>query len=286
MYALVAICTTLSPGPTDESIMSIVKEHYADQLQILQRGGQESIETYKDLFLSSCPKYLSVNPPPYEDPAALEAFTADPPKDATQRHLELFLSDVAAVDGVSGIRNLLKLYTSIDATKLSAFTTPTGAGAGADEKKVESADSETDILEQLMVLKGASRTYAKSAHEGTPLDGERIITNNLDFTIDGVSQPITSVLMDPMSLQCRVVLVLTTLGNGTRRRDNLAQTVRRILYPKCRTRPESIQHDQSFSIAYKTSSPAGQWLREGFPGEGTGTGEEGGWEWGEKGLAA
>jgi len=39
MYALLAICTTLSPGPSDESIMSIVKEHYGEQLIKLQRGG-------------------------------------------------------------------------------------------------------------------------------------------------------------------------------------------------------------------------------------------------------
>jgi hypothetical protein len=39
MYALLAICTTLSPGPSDESIMSIVKEHYGDQLSLMQRGG-------------------------------------------------------------------------------------------------------------------------------------------------------------------------------------------------------------------------------------------------------
>lgn len=39
MYALLAICTTLSPGPSDESIMSIVKEHYGEQLTKLQRGG-------------------------------------------------------------------------------------------------------------------------------------------------------------------------------------------------------------------------------------------------------
>ena len=38
-----------------------------------------------------------------------------------------------------------------------------------------------------MTLKGASRTYAKPTGEGSPLDGERIVTNNLDFTIDGVS---------------------------------------------------------------------------------------------------
>lgn len=187
MYALLAICTTLSPGPTDESIMSIVKEHYADQLQTLSRGGSDSIEIYKDLFLSSCPKYLSVNPPPYEDPSALEAYSTNPPKDASQRHLELFLSDVEAVKGVSGVRNLLKLYTSIDATKLSAFNTTTAPEQNGESSSTEKGDSEIEMLEQLMVLKGASRTYAKPNGESTPLDGERIITNNLDFTIDGVS---------------------------------------------------------------------------------------------------
>jgi translation initiation factor 3 subunit L len=189
MYALLAICTTLSPGPTDESIMSIVKEHYADQLSTLQRGGPESLEIYKDLFLSACPKYLSVNPPPYEDAALLEQYTADPPKDATVRHLELFLADVEAVRGVSGVRNLLKLYTSIDAAKLAAFNSTSSSSSSSSEAQEgkEQVAGERDILEQLMVLKGASRTYSKQAGEGTLLDGERIVTNNLDFTIDAVS---------------------------------------------------------------------------------------------------
>ncbi|WWC94585.1 eukaryotic translation initiation factor 3 subunit L [Kwoniella sp. B9012] len=171
MYALLAICTTLSPGPSDESIMSIVKEHYADQLSVLQRGGDEALETFKDLFLSASPKYLNVNPPPYEDPSALESYLANPPIDATQRHLELFLSDVVAVRGVSNIRNLLKLYTSIDASKLVTFS--------------EGETEQEEILQQLMVLKAASRTYAKGQQQDTLLDGERIVTNNLDFTIDG-----------------------------------------------------------------------------------------------------
>jgi len=38
-----------------------------------------------------------------------------------------------------------------------------------------------------MVLKAASRTYAKGQGDGSLLDGDRIVTNNLDFTIDGVS---------------------------------------------------------------------------------------------------
>ena len=138
----------------------------------------EAVEVFRELYLQACPKYLNVNPPPYEDEAALAEWNNDhPPQDATQRHLELFLSDVAAVKGVPSIRNLLKLYTSIDAAKLSAFI----QSAAVD------GDAEEDILERLMVLKAASRTYAKSQADGSLLDGDRIVTNNLDFTVDGVS---------------------------------------------------------------------------------------------------
>nr|ODO01217.1 eukaryotic translation initiation factor 3 subunit L [Cryptococcus depauperatus CBS 7855] len=179
MYALLAICTTLSPGPSDENIMTIVKEHYGDQLAILQRGGNEAIDTFKELYLQACPKYLNVNPPPYGDHSALEAWLARPPIDATQRHLELFLSYVKAVQGVNEMRNLLKLYTSIDAAKLAAFST---------SRDGEEAITEEQILQQLMVLKRASSTYARShdkSNGGSLLDGERIVTNNLDFTIEG-----------------------------------------------------------------------------------------------------
>jgi translation initiation factor 3 subunit L len=215
MYALLAICTTLSPGPTDESIMSIVKEHYADQLQTLQRGGPESLEIY--------------NPPPYEDATLLEQYISNPPTDATVRHLELFLSDVEAVRGVSGVRNLLKLYTSIDASKLAAFNSVEGQG-------------EKEILEQLMVLKGASRTYSHQTGEGssTLLDGDRLVTNNLDFTIDAVSpSSLPNIILN--SSTCHLFVEITAglrperlvliSGNGARRRNNLSQTIRRLLYP-------------------------------------------------------
>lgn len=141
-------------------------------------GSDAATETFKELFLSACPKYLTVNPPPYEDQGLLEEYIANPPVDPTQRHVDVFLSDVNAIKGVVGTRNLLKLYTSIDAAKLAAFVEESGEG-----------DKEEEVLEQLMVLKSASRTYARGAHEASLLDGERIVTNNLDFTIDGVSHP-------------------------------------------------------------------------------------------------
>jgi translation initiation factor 3 subunit L len=155
--------------------MTVVKEHYGDQLATLQRGGDEALEVFKELFLQACPKYLSVNPPPYEDADALQAWMSNPPPDAVQRHLDLFLSDVLAIRGVSNVRNLLKLYTSIDAAKLAAFLETSASGADAEE----------EVLQQLMVLKAASRTYGKGQGDGSLLDGDRIVTNNLDFRIDG-----------------------------------------------------------------------------------------------------
>lgn len=73
---------------------------------------------------------------------------------------------------MQSVRNLLKLYTSIDAGKLSAFI---GEEAGEEE-----------VLQQLMALKAASRSY-QGKNGGSLLDGERTSINNLDFTIDGVS---------------------------------------------------------------------------------------------------
>jgi translation initiation factor 3 subunit L len=64
----------------------------------------------------------------------------------------------------------LKLYTSIDATKLASFL---------DE-------DEDAVLEKMMNLKTASRTYG--CKEGSLLDGERLNVGNLDFTINNVSR--------------------------------------------------------------------------------------------------
>lgn len=179
MYALTAICQALSPVPADESIMSHVKEHYGDQLATMQRGGEAALDSYRDLYLSACPKYLSVNPPPYEDPALLQQYIDAPPQDAVQRNVEVFLADARALQGVPPTRQLLKLYTSIDAGKLSAFV-PASEGS-------EGPEGEERVLQQIMALKEASRSYVGgAAREGSSLlDGKRQATHNMDFTVQG-----------------------------------------------------------------------------------------------------
>jgi len=108
-------------------------------------------------------------PPPYDDPDLLSLYVQDPPADAPQRHLALFISDVRAKISVPTLRSFLKLYSSLDTKKLSNFL-------DADEE---------DIVQQMMVLKQASRSIGRAGLDGGRLlDGEMISTSDLDFAIN------------------------------------------------------------------------------------------------------
>lgn len=87
-----------------------------------------------------------------------------------QRHLSLFLSDVRAQAPVPTLRSFLKLYTSLDANKLAGFL-------DADEE---------EMVQQLMVMKQASRSVSRVEGERNLLDGKAVPTSDLDFVIDEV----------------------------------------------------------------------------------------------------
>ncbi|EIW75748.1 eukaryotic translation initiation factor 3 subunit 6 [Coniophora puteana RWD-64-598 SS2] len=180
MYALFAICHALSPSRLDDNILNIVREKYGEQVTKMSKG-EEGIPAFEELFLYACPKFISANPPPYDDPDALAALIEDPPTEPAQRHLTLFLSDVRAHVPVPTLRSFLKLYTSLDAAKLANFL-------DADEE---------EMVQQMMVLKQASRSVARAAlggggaSEGTEgssslslLEGGYINTSDLSFAID------------------------------------------------------------------------------------------------------
>jgi hypothetical protein len=96
-----------------------------------------------------------------------------PVQDPTQRHLSLFLADVAALSPVPTLRSFLKLYTSLGAKKLANFL---------DE-------DEEEMVQELMVLKQASKSISRlpGSEQGSLLEGETITTSDLNFTIDEVS---------------------------------------------------------------------------------------------------
>ncbi|KAF9813475.1 hypothetical protein IEO21_05582 [Rhodonia placenta] len=167
MYALFAICNALSPTRLDDNISNIVKERYGEQFTKMSRG-EEGIPAFEELFLYACPKFISANPPPYEDPELRAAYIEEPPVEPAQRHLGLFLSEVRAQAPVPTLRSFLKLYTSLDAKKLANFL-------DADEE---------EMVQQMMVMKQASRSVSRVENEKGLLDGQMISTCDLDFVID------------------------------------------------------------------------------------------------------
>ncbi|CCM04357.1 uncharacterized protein FIBRA_06529 [Fibroporia radiculosa] len=167
MYALFAICNALSPTRLDDNISGIVKERYGEQFSKMSRG-EEGIPAFEELFLYACPKFISANPPPYDDAELLAAYVEDPPVEPAQRHLALFLSEVRSQAPVPTLRSFLKLYASLDAKKLANFL-------DADEE---------EMVQQMMVMKQASRSVSRVENEKGLLDGQTISTSDLDFVID------------------------------------------------------------------------------------------------------
>ena len=198
MYALFAMCNAISPSRLDDNIANIAKERYGEQISKMSRGGyvlctsfgqivmncrQEALAAFEELFLYACPKFITANPPPYGDPAAISMIlsptsptesspqTSTPQLDPTHRHLNLFLADVAAHAPVPTLRSFLKLYTSLGAKKLANFL-------DADEE---------EMVQELMMMKQSSRQINHiSGNEKGLLDGQVISTTDLDFVIDEV----------------------------------------------------------------------------------------------------
>ncbi|KAF5366211.1 hypothetical protein D9758_005722 [Tetrapyrgos nigripes] len=185
MYALYAICHALSPSRLDDNITNMVKERYGDELTRMQRGGDDALPAFEELFMYACPKFISANSPPYDDPTAISQMlntsptdspsqrTTDLPTAATHtdpahRHLRLFLSDVTAQSPVPTLRSFLKLYTSLGSKKLANFL-------DADEE---------EIVQEMMVMKQASRSVSRIGTEkGSLLEGQTITTSDLNFVI-------------------------------------------------------------------------------------------------------
>ncbi|KAF8546864.1 eukaryotic translation initiation factor 3 subunit 6 [Imleria badia] len=204
MYALLALCNTLAPTRLDDNVMNIVREKYGDQMTRMGRG-EEGLSTFEEIFLYACPKFITANGPPYDDPTAL-GLLLNPPtpssptstsapnntaSDPTHRHLRALTAHFMSLTPVPVLRSLLKLYTSLDARKLAGFL-----DAGVDEE---------EVLSWMMVMKNAGRCIgrvsiaagvdkddekgagsngAPSNGGGSLLDGEWMSISDLNFVID------------------------------------------------------------------------------------------------------
>ncbi|KAJ7220494.1 eukaryotic translation initiation factor 3 subunit 6 [Mycena pura] len=180
MYALFAICNALSPSRLDDNIANISKERYGEQFMKMARGGEDAAPAFKELFLYACPKFINANAPPYDDSAAIHALLDQPSPDPSStefgesfadpahRHLSLLLSEALAQTSVPTLRSFLKLYTSLGAKKLANFL-------DADEE---------EMVQQLMVMKQASRSVTHVPGGKGLLDGQTATTSDLNFVIN------------------------------------------------------------------------------------------------------
>ncbi|KAK9448859.1 RNA polymerase I-associated factor PAF67-domain-containing protein [Limtongia smithiae] len=106
MYSLLAICVALCPTRLDDSIHTTLREKNGEQLARMQRGGEESLPVFEELFSFASPKFMSPVVPDYDDPSSI----ADP----LQHHLKVFMMDVRASMLAPTLRSYLKLYTSLN----------------------------------------------------------------------------------------------------------------------------------------------------------------------------
>lgn len=170
---------------------------------------EEGVSTFEEIFLYACPKFITANGPPYDDPTAL-GLLLNPPTppsptsqsaqnkvlDPTHRHLRALTAHLLSLTPVPVLRSLLKLYTSLDARKLTGFL-----DAGVDEE---------EVLSWMMVMKNAGRCIGRvnitagadkdeekgtgtngsssSNGGGSLLGGEWMSISDLNFVIDEVRE--------------------------------------------------------------------------------------------------
>lgn len=159
MYALIAICVSFAPTRLDDTIHTALREKYGDKFAKLQRGGPESLPIYKELFQSACPKFITPNPPDFDNPAT----NIDP----VDHHTDIFMDEVKTTLFNPTVKSYLKLYSTMDLKKLAGFLE-------IEPEKLRS---------WLLVNKQRSRQIRWS--DGGLLEGEMVNGSELDYAIEG-----------------------------------------------------------------------------------------------------
>ncbi|KAJ1977957.1 hypothetical protein H4R33_006102 [Dimargaris cristalligena] len=199
MYALLALCVSLCPTRLDENIHNHLREKYGEQQHKMHRGGEEALRTFEDLFLYACPKFITVNPPNYDDfitylqskQAQKAAIDADQEEsnvgsedesgsedladanaelvlpavaEPSQFQATVFLSEARYQILIPTLRSYLKMYSAMGMEKLAAFL------------EIEDVQH---LRHQMLLFKLRSRQ--KKWVEGTLLEGEYAPSSDLDF---------------------------------------------------------------------------------------------------------
>lgn len=106
MIALLAICTHLCPQcNVEESIAKTIREKH---------GGQLAKEAFTDLFVFCAPKFVSPVMPDFTQPGI-------PTENAYKHQVQMLEQELACQPVFRELRSYLRLYTSINVSKLVSF---------------------------------------------------------------------------------------------------------------------------------------------------------------------
>eukprot|EP00439_Symbiodinium_sp_Y106_P067513 s2602_g11.t1 len=179
MYVLLLICNALCPQPLDESLEKPIREKHADKQMRLQQGNEACFEEPRRakpsgyflllplllLITSSAATTTTNNTTKTNNLENLENFTAN---EAHQRQLTLFLQEVRQQQALPTIGSYMKLYTSLQTSKLAQLCEMDGEG----------------LRDQLMCVMHKTRQLVHQ-RVGTPLDGELNPCGEVEFYLDG-----------------------------------------------------------------------------------------------------
>lgn len=108
MYALLTILVGLAPIRLDDILHQGIKEKFSDKLIKIQRGGEEAIPVYEELFRFGSPKFIAISIP-----------SPNQVTDPLNLHLKIFMLRVKNVVFVPTLKSYLSLYSKLELTKLA-----------------------------------------------------------------------------------------------------------------------------------------------------------------------
>lgn len=130
MIALLAILTHVCPTAArlDDSLNRIIRDKHSSQLSKIEAGE----EGYEEIFMFSCPKFISPALPDYASVSNPTAATAEKDsnpsgtvthagQDAYRLQINQFKLEMSQQQSLRKLRSYMKLYTSIGVGKLAGF---------------------------------------------------------------------------------------------------------------------------------------------------------------------
>ncbi|CCH44385.1 hypothetical protein BN7_3948 [Wickerhamomyces ciferrii] len=155
MYALLTILVGLAPTRLDDTLHNGIREKIGDKYVKIQRGGEESLSIYEELFKFGSPKFISTSVP-----------IADHVNDPLNLHWKIFSLKVKNIVFVPTLKSYLSLYSKLDLTKLAKFLEL----------------NEDELLSILLTYKLNNRQLKWI--EGELLNGEYVNVYDLDISLE------------------------------------------------------------------------------------------------------